>query len=332
MPANVESAAYANTPAWHREGVVLDTDGKKGMTVEQALDAAELDWTVEKVPIYGFAPGKIKKGVPSSDAKPIPIQGRFGVQRSSDNHILGVVGKTWEPVQNTAGFQIIEDVIEQAGGQVWIEAAGSLNGGRKVWVLAHLDSDWQIAGEKYEQYIAFVNGHDGRTSVTAMTVDMRIVCANTLDWAAREANKSGKVVRVRHTTKAAERIQEAHAILGLRNKRSEELAKQGEWLVEQELPDGEFAGFLESLLPIKEDGEGTPAATMIENRRGQISRLFFDAPNLEPIRGTKWAALQAVCEYADHGREFQTGETQLKAQWGITPATIKTQAAELLLA
>lgn len=330
MPANVETAAFANTPAWHQEGVVLDTDGKKGMTVEQALDASSLDWTVEKVPIFGFAPAKISEdGKVLDGAKPIPIQGRYGVQRQSDNKILGVVGKTWQPVQNQDGFDIIEDVIREAGGKVWIEAAGALDGGRKVWILAHVDSDMQIAGEKYAQYLAFVNGHDGRTSVTAMTQDVRIVCQNTLDWATTKAEKANKIVRVRHTTKAAERIKEAHTILGMRDLRSEELAKQGEWLVEQSFTDGEFDEFLKELLPVAE--EDTPAATMIEQRRELVAGVYNGAKNLDPIRGTKWGALQAVTEYADHGREFKSPETQLKAQWGITPAAIKSTAAGLLL-
>jgi hypothetical protein len=72
---------------------VLDTNGEKGLTVEKAITESGLDWQVEKCPIYG-PQGQL-------------VEGRFGVQRSSDESILGVVGSTWQPVQNTEGFAIV---------------------------------------------------------------------------------------------------------------------------------------------------------------------------------------------------------------------------------
>lgn len=342
------SVALANEPAWHGQGTVLDTKGKKGLTVEQALPASGLDWTVEKVPLYAPLPPKIKG--PGSDgenadadaiAKMTSVRSRFGVQRQDTGEILGTVGETWQPVQNLEGFAILNDVIAQAsaldaGYGLWIESAGALDNGRKVWVLAHIDQDLQIAGEAYRSYLLFMNGHDGRTSVTAAAVDMRVVCANTLNYAIYEENAKQKrkgdpvprIVRVRHTTKAAQRIAEAHAILGMRNRRAEEMARQAEHMVETTMDDGAFQDFLAELMPISEPD--TPAATMIADRRSSVTRLWSEASNLDAIRGTRWGALQAVIEYADHGRDFKSDETRLKAAWDLTPATIKTEAYELL--
>ena len=44
MPANIDSMMYVNETPWHREGVALD----KPPSVEDALDYAGLNWTVEK--------------------------------------------------------------------------------------------------------------------------------------------------------------------------------------------------------------------------------------------------------------------------------------------
>src|SRR5690606_23812326 len=93
------------------------------------------------------------------------IDGKWAVQRTTDSQVLGVVGGSWRPVQNSEGFQIIEEVMQ--GADVFIEAAGSLDGGKKVWILAHMAEDLKIAGEDVGCYILFTNGHDGRTSVTA---------------------------------------------------------------------------------------------------------------------------------------------------------------------
>lgn len=320
MSANVESAVYANEPAWHREGVVLDTDGKKGLSVKQALKKGKLDWEVQKVPVYAYS-------LPAADGsrtlQEVPEQ--FGVQRDSDSSILGVVGKVWQPVQNHEGFELIEDFMQ--GDTAWIEAAGALDGGKKVWVLAHMAEDMQIAGEDIYRYVLFSNGHDGRTSVTAAMTDVRVVCQNTLTFALNEAKRR---VNVRHTAKATERLAQAKQILGLRDLYSEELAKQAEWLVSEKISDGAFNMFLEGLMPVPEEQEGKPAETMILKRRDEVRSLYTEADNLNNIRGTKWGALNAVVEYADYWRPFRDDETQAKAQFADVP--IKDKARELLLA
>lgn len=318
MPANVQTAVYANTPAWHREGTVLDTDGEKGLTVEVALRESGLDWEVEKVPAYALI-----------DGKPVAIPGRSAVVRKDTKQIMrGAPGETWQPFQNVQGFAVIEDLIAQATdglGQTWIEAAGALGEGEKVWVLAHIDAGMQIAGEDIASYVLFTNGHDGRTSVTAATTEVRVVCQNTLLLA---LSGNQRVVRVRHTTKAADRIKEAAQILGMRNTYAEQLAVQGEFLAEQDVNEAQFEDFLKSLMPITEDG--TPAATMAKDRRTEVRNVYMNAPNLADIRGTRWGALQAVVEYSDHITERKTGEQTLKAQFGINPTPIKDEAFSIL--
>jgi phage/plasmid-like protein (TIGR03299 family) len=313
MPATIAH----NELAWNTAGVNLSLDGTVRMTVAEALAKSGLDWTVSKRPAYCDVAGEKAE-----------IPGRYVVQRDGDDKPFGVVGKTWQPVQNNDGFQLIDEVIAQAGGRAWIQSAGELDGGKKVWVLAHVDSDLQIAGEDYVQHILFINGHDGRCSVTAAMADIRFICSNMqmLD----PAIDSGRIVRVRHTTNATSKIAEAAHILGLRNKRAEELAKQGEWLVDQTMSDGQFAEFLESLMPVKEGQEGKPSETMALKRREQIADLYFDAPTCAPLKGTRWGAYQAVLEYGQHKVDFKNDDTRMKAQSGLAPAPVANRAFRLL--
>ena len=323
MAANVETAVYANTPAWHKEGNVLDTDGKKGITVPVALEQSGLDWKVSKVPVFAYAPAQMDGDVPATGARPIAVEDRHGVQRDTDGKIFGVVGNTWQPVQNEDGFKLIEDFMGVT--DAWIEAAGALDGGKKVWILAHLDSDLLIAGEPISQYVLFTNGHDGRSSVAAAMTNVRVVCQNTLALALAGTQR---IVRVRHTSKATERIAAAKHLLGLRDTYAEELALQGEWLVENAMSDAQFDKFLGEIMPITEEQIGTPAATMMTQRRDEISSVYYDASNLGPIRGTRWGALNAVVEYADYRRTFRDDNTRMKAQWSDSP--IKDRALAIL--
>lgn len=319
MPANVETAVYSNKPAWHGEGVVLDSNGEKGLTVEQAIPASGLDWTVEKVPCFAKFEGK-----------QMLIEDRFAVQRTTDGRVFGTVGATWEPFQNLAGFELVNDLVAQASaglGATWIEAGGALDGGKKVWLLVHIGGDLMIADEAIDQYLLMTNGHDGRTSVTAATTNVRVVCQNTLTLALGTAQR---VVRVRHTNKAAERVKEAAHILGMRNQYAEQQAIQGEYLAEQTMDEGKFDEFLRSLMPITEKNDGKPAGTMIQGRRDSIRHLYMTAPNLDNIRGTRWAALNAVIEYSDYGIERKDANVQLKTQWGINATPLKDEAFTIL--
>jgi len=332
-----DSVVLSNVGAWHNTGTVLDSNGEVGLTIEQALPASGLDFTVVKTPIY--VPVLDKEGVPkvyrSGPNKGRPqvmteaAERRYGVVRTDTNYCLGVVGETWEPMQPIDGFQIVNDVIEQAGGKCWIESAGSIDGGRKIWVMAHINTELQIAGESYRSYLLFTTGFDGRLSTAAAAIDERVLCANTLNFAVfGEAKESGYIVRVRHTKNAGERIQEAHAILGMRNKRAEELAQQGEWLVEQSWDEGKFEDFLQTLM-VQPEEEG-PSYTMIGQRQDQV-REIYHGPTCKPIENTAWAGVQAVLEYCDHGRNFKDVETQTRNQLGITQVALKQQAYELAL-
>jgi len=140
MPAAVETAVYANTPAWHGLGTVLDSEGKLGLDVETALRESGLDWTVRKVP--DFAPAEwdtvVVNGkpalVPQPGADLVRVPGRYLVQRQSDNQYLGSVGATWQPVQNIEGFKLVDDLIQMAGGgQAYVESANARSSSAETW-------------------------------------------------------------------------------------------------------------------------------------------------------------------------------------------------------
>lgn len=301
----------------------LDADGTKQLTIDEALEMAGLDWEVRKVPLTAEFQGK-----------PVTVEGRWGVQNEKTGEIYGTVGRAWHPTQNRAGFTIVDDLLRIAGSEgkpAHIVHAMPLMGGKKVIVTVELGQELQIAGEDYKSYLSFVNGHDGRTSVMALAHDVRYVCQNGQIGALMGDNaKNANIVRVRHTRHAGTRIKEAIQILGMRQKALEELAKQGEWLVDQPMPDAEFERFLNSLFPQTADPYDSPAKTMAMARRDKIAVVYAGAQNLDPIRGTRWGALQATIEYADHMRDFKNSDTAVMSQIGLGQVPVKEAAFRIL--
>ena len=331
MPATTATPAVpAHSPAYlveKRNAAPAPAD------VNSALAAFGLDWTVTKRPLFvpsGFT------GV-GQDVKPdgngfVPMPGRFEVRRNDNGLPVATVGKTWNPVQNHEGLQIADDVRQLAGAEgtpTEIVTGVEFDRGCKILLMVRIDAGLQIAGEDYRSYMSFMNGHDGRTSVTMFCHDSRFVCSNGQVGGLLDAKNSGHIVRVRHTVKAADRIKEAVHMLGLRNKQLEALALEGEHMAEKQISESEVDRFLASLFPTDEDTTA-PHATMAANRRAEIRTRYMQAPNLDGIRGTRWGVLQAVAEQADHGRNFQSQETAMKAQLGITRPTLKLDALTIL--
>ena len=127
MPANVETMMYTREKPWHDTGVMV----QKAPTSHEALRLAGLDWTVDSRPVYD----ELIREIPGYKAN----------VRSSDNKTLGIVTDRYKIVQNTDAFEFTDNLI---GGDVHYETAGSLNGGKRIWLLAKLPTHIILGGNR----------------------------------------------------------------------------------------------------------------------------------------------------------------------------------------
>ena len=141
--------------------------------------------------------------------------------RSSDGKVLGVVSDRYKIVQNAEAFEFTDSLI---GGEVHYETAGSLNGGKKIWLLAKLP-DTEIAGDKTEPYLCFSNTHDGSGAIRVCMTPIRVVCNNTLNLALDNAKRSWSV---RHTGDIRRKAHEARACLYLAHNYIQSLAERAD--------------------------------------------------------------------------------------------------------
>ena len=135
MSANVETMAYAGKVPWHGLGNQVGED----VTIEQMELTAGLDWKVNKVPFVNPVTGSN-----SNDY--------FVLVRDSDGKELSPCGKSYVPVQNRQALEFFRKFTES--GNMTLETAGSLDGGRRVFVLAKTTSSIEHkGGDKVESYI-----------------------------------------------------------------------------------------------------------------------------------------------------------------------------------
>lgn len=90
------------------------------------------------------------------------LEGYKANVRDSDRKVLGVVTDRYKIVQNEEAFSFTDALL---GEGVRYETAGSLQGGKSVWLLAHLPHEYIISGERISPYLLFSNTHDGSGAV-----------------------------------------------------------------------------------------------------------------------------------------------------------------------
>lgn len=127
MTANVESMFYVREAPWHGIGTRVEHT----LNSNEALKEAGLDWTV------------IQKAIQTEDL--FEVAGYKANIRESDQRVLGVVTDRYKIVQNHEAFAFTDELL---GEGVKYETAGSLQNGKKVWMLARLPDNYIISGDR----------------------------------------------------------------------------------------------------------------------------------------------------------------------------------------
>jgi hypothetical protein len=141
------AATAAAVPAWEQVGTRIDR-AKSG---PDALRAAKLDWQVEQWPVQATDPRSWKT---------VPVECHLANVRSDTRELLGVVGKGYRAFQNADLFEFLDALV--ADRLVSYHAAGSLRGGRRVWVLCRLAREFRAGpGDVVRPYLLVANGHGG---------------------------------------------------------------------------------------------------------------------------------------------------------------------------
>ena len=227
-----------------------------------------------------------------------PIQGFKVNVRDIDRKVLGVVSDRYKIVQNQEAFSFTDELL---GEGVRYETAGSLQNGRKVWLLARMPHEYIISGERITPYLVFFNSHDGSGAIKAALTPIRVVCQNTLNLALSTAKRSWSMI---HTGNIQGKIQEARDTLFMAEKYMDSLGKEFENLRKKKLSDKQVQEYIEILLPI-EDGSTPQQIRNMKRLREDLKLRYFDAPDLKDVGNNSYRFVNAVSDFATHGNPLR---------------------------
>ena len=272
---------YINESPWHGLGTKLE----KVATSKEALVAASLDWPVHVEPLF------LGNGRRVSEFR--------ATVRADTGEALAIVGTRYEPIQNVEAFRFLDALVGEA--KAMYHTAGSLRGGRKMWIQARLPKELVIVpGDVAEKFLLLVNSHDGESAMVCRFVATRVVCQNTLAAALREHGAS-RQVSVRHTRSAAGRVDEARRVLGLSLRYFDVFGERCQAMSAKNLTRKMLGEYLTMVVPMPVAGRDS---SHVRDTHHVLAHLFETGRGNETpkVRGTLWAAYNAVTEYVDHVR------------------------------
>ncbi len=275
MSANVETMFYTREKPWHG----LGTKVEDAPTSVDALRLAGLDWNVMQESIF----------TETGDA----IAGYRVNIRDRDRKVLGVVSDRYKIIQNREAFAFTDTLL---GYGVRYETAGSLQEGKRVWLLARLPREYIIAGEQISPYLVFSNSHDGSGAVRVALTPIRVVCNNTLNLALATASRSWSMI---HKGNVKDKMQEAKNTLFMAEAYMESLGEEFERLRGMKVTDSQVAEYVERLLPLEKDATETREKNTLKLRE-DILRRYYDAPDLRGVGNNAYRFINAVSDFATH--------------------------------
>lgn len=299
--------AYAGDVPWHGLGVKVPAD----LTPTQMLDAAGLNWSVEKVPAYAKIAGK-----------QVAV-GQSALVRSSDNSILDVVSDDWNPVQNEEAFDFFNEFV--AAGDMEMHTAGSLKNGTIVWGLAKVKESFELfKGDKIDSYLLFSNFHRYGFSTDVRFTPIRVVCNNTLTLSLNSSVE--RMAKISH--RKVFEPSNVKEMLGIATHKLAKYKEMASFLGSKKAKEEDIIEYFCRIFPVSGSSE---------NKRKEVSKNALTAyeslhtqPGAEYAEGTWWQPFNAVTYLTDHlaGR---SADTRLASAWYGSNKTLKTKALELAI-
>lgn len=317
--------------AWHNLGQIVTDYPTSG----EAIKFAGLDYEVAKAPLFTSGTGIIENqhGTEIRD-KEIEVPNYFANIRTDNNAVLGVVGKDYHIVQNRDAFAFF-DAIVGGGEGILYETAGALGNGERIFITAKLPDYIRVGkGEDItEKYIFLTTSHDGSGSITAAFTPIRIVCQNTLNASLRSMSN---VVRIKHTSGAKQRLENAHKVMGLANTLSDQLQDIFNNWTKVKVSDTEVkkliqlalcpnAETLDLLKKGKEDEVSTVFKNTVEDAFAYA--MMSDTQQMDTTKGTLFGAYNAVTGYYQNVRNYKNDEAKLLSIVMGGTAQMKSQKA-----
>lgn len=266
-------------------------EAKDGITSQQMLQAADLDWDVKVRPLWR----RMNDGTFQQHPK------QREVYRVDNEDALGVCKTRYEVFSNREAFAFGDALVSEGTGK-WT-VAGQQNDGARVFMVMELGEGFDVlGGDSYQSYLFLRTSHGDGTSISAMVLPFRLQCTNQTSLARREAMSSWSIP---HTTTVSARLDEARNALKLTMNYEAEFAKLAEQLAAIKVTDEKAKALINSIVPQRRARRDDVIADILAN--------YQTSATAEEFRGTGYGLLNGVTEYYDHVKTQRNGNARFES-------------------
>lgn len=263
----------------------IGSEVRTAVTVEEALNLGNLNYEVEKRPIF-LADGT-------------PIEGRYATTRISDNFVYDIVSNQYTIVQNKDAFDFINYMSED----IQFEKVGETKSGM-IYLIASLEPI-NILGDTYQPHLCFRNSHNGKFQLSVTICPLRIVCQNQFNVCFKE---SPNTINIRHSSQANRKLQEASHILKGTADYMRELNSQAEKWANIHISNEQIEKVLLELFPIDVENMKDYQINRIEEQRILLKNAYNCNDN-QNFKNTMWGMINAYSDFITHKPQYRDTAT-----------------------
>lgn len=286
------------------------------MNMREFIEDSPLNWLVEKRQAF------IQVG---DEFKPVP--NRFFTTKVKDGVYtpFEAVADGYTIIQNHDGFKVLTDLVDS--GDIVVDSALELSGGKTVAISARLPESVEIAGNEVDTHLVFGSNHARGGSAVIFSHNRQLCCANEL--ATLKIAKQYKYT-IPHRRSAFIKLEDARQGLRLSFQHTQEMKELLEQWATEPMSKTQYNGYLRDIVELdKKD----PESRAHRNARGIIYAIHNIARNADYIdnyRNTKAGFYQAVSDYASNVAQYRTYDSRFRKLTTGHPLT--NRAHELLTA
>lgn len=341
--------AFADhTAPWHRLGTAMPADLQD---MESMLAAARANFEVRTTKVVACD----EEGIPLMnwvDVDGVPTPQYVYVENSratvacdvwGDGKFTGLatVGTRYVPTQNQEVMARALAIVNASADTACVDTVGVMDQGRQFFASIRLgDLDLVTPDgvvDKISRYLNVRTSHDGKTPITYMNGDIRMVCRNTVNMATKAAKQT---FTARHTRNSVadfmseNMLGEARDALNISTKWSEALQASATALMGVEITSTKVDRFLAEMFPI-DAAETDRKRDLRDAKVGAIRGLYVNDRNAGTFGPSGWSLYNATVEYFDHYRDGTPDErakTSFDLGSWVNKAKVEAQGRILAMA
>lgn len=177
--------------------------------VKKILVENGLDFTIEKLPLFAI----------DSEGNNL-ITPYFGLLNSKTKEVINTCKLGYHVSQNEDILNMVLKGISEFGNQLTVSKAGSINGGRRVFLQLAIEGESKIGDDIITRYVTIIDSNDGSTSLSVGISDVVAHCTNQFF----KFYKAGEA-KFRHTATLEQKIASIPSLIELALDKSMEQVK-----------------------------------------------------------------------------------------------------------